>query len=94
MRRRLRQQRRELGGIGGDLVGGRQIIVGIRAVEDQQGEPAGGEPVRVCPIKAISASRVRIEQTEPAPSAATAQLMIAADHDPGRGRQERRRWIE
>src|SRR6516164_6017300 len=52
------------------------------------------EPERIGPIRAFERGRMRVEKSKPAAATTRAQLMITADHEPGRGGQERRCRLE
>src|SRR5438477_8161257 len=94
MRSGVRQQRRELRGIGSHLVRQREEIVRVSTVKNEEVEAADREPVRIGVVGAIATRGARIEEAEPAPPTAAAQLVIAAYDDPRRGGEKRRRRIE
>ena len=76
MRPRPGQQRRQLGGIGRDLIGWREKIVGLGAVEDDQLKPARRDLIGGGVGGAVGAQRRRIEQPEPALAATAADFWM------------------
>src|SRR5437868_14537080 len=94
MRSGVRQQRRELRGIGSHLVRWREEIVGVSTVKNEEVETADREPVRIGVLGAIATRAARIEEAEPAPPTAAAQFVIAAHGGPRRGGEKRPRRTE